>query len=317
MRNAVAPRILGCLLAVFCAGTGCAHRPWDRPDAAWTRFSAPHFVVHSDAEMAQVQPLVERLERVHAALGRRYFMGASTPVVEVLAFRRPSDYKGVAPDDVAGFFVDRMGPLGQGLMVFPMDSDFDLVASIAAHELAHRFLSGIGPHVPPWLHEGFANYVGALQIEGDLVIFDAEEIHGGYVYFADPVPMNDLLTAKFSGFHSADGMAHYMTSWILMRRLLSESGNGRQQHFEQFVRRIEATQDVNQHKQIVAEVFGLKLPELDRDIKAFHSSVFHGIGKVRSRKTGAVVLPDLGPLNLQVAPDDPGDVKAMCLALRK
>jgi hypothetical protein len=237
---------------------------------------------------------------------------------EVLLFSRQRDYEAVAPRDSAGFFSYGGGTLGSGLLVFSSDQDHaDTVSSTAAHELAHKFLAAVSPDVPAWLHEGFAKYVGALNVSDQLVAFDMDAIHGGYVYFADPVPIEALLRAPGGHFHGSERLAHYMTAWILFRQLFGASRPDMPGGFRRFVERVVEARDPVEAGLVLRTTFGVgALADLDRSIQTFHRQVYHGVGQPVSRHSLAVTLKHRWSGQLTERPVDPALIKQMCRVLR-
>jgi hypothetical protein len=309
--------VLGALLTVATAG-GCGHRPWEDPGDGWKVVTSGHFVVRTDADPQDYQPIIDRLEDVHEALAVTFFDGISVPSVDVLLFDDERDFRGVAPGaNVAGFFT-AWPAMPQGMLVFSARSeDFDVVAGTAVHELAHRFLHAKSPRVPSWLHEGFARYVGAISVDEDLVVFDADRIHGGYVYFADPVPLQSLLSATGSDFHGKERLAHYMTAWWLMRQLFGNPRPDTMPRFQRLVDRIAAANGPAAQAQAISEVFdGLPLASVEKAIMSAHSAEYHGMGRERARRTFAVTLRRAGRASLRVENADPRAIKALCLQLR-
>jgi hypothetical protein len=297
---------------------GCAHRPWEDPSPSWKRVTSDHFVVHTDGDPDDYEPVVERLEDAHTALSSTFFEGLSVPRVDVLLFERPSDFKGVAPGkDVNGFFAPGLGAGGGGLLVFSSDGDFDVVGSVAAHELAHRFLFALSDRVPAWLHEGFAKYVGGITLLDEMVAFDLGDIHGGYVYFADPVPLDRLFAAGNRDFHSSEGLAHYMTSWIMIRHLFASQGGDAPARFRRLVERVASSPSPAAQAAAVADTFGVPLDEVQREVVAFHRAVYHGMGQSTTRRSVAVTLRRPPRRALAIEPADRAAIKAVCAQLRQ
>jgi hypothetical protein len=301
-----------CLAAL----AGCAHRPWEDPGDGWRRIASEHFAVVTDADDEAYGPVVDRLEEVHAALSTTFFEGVSASGIDVLLFARTRDFEAVAPKDAAGFFAPGLGRSGGGLLVFPADADPAVVEAVAAHELAHRFLHALDPGVPAWLHEGFAKYVGGLRLVEDLVAFDMGDLHGGYAYFADPVPLERLLAAPSRDFHSADHGAHYMTAWMLVRNLLARPGAAPPARFRALVSRIVAAPDPAGQAAALRDVFGVPLPAVEREIAALHRALYHGVGQPTERRTMGVRFTRPPRRPVATLPADRGEVRAICRLLR-
>jgi hypothetical protein len=257
--------------------------------------------------------VARRLEDVHTALGTSFFQGVDTGRTDVLLFARESDFRGVAPKDTGGFYTGEAG----GLLVFPVDDELEWVEQVAAHELAHRFMHRLAIPVPAWLNEGFANYAGSLAIVEDRAVFDTAELHGGYVYFHDPIPLSTMLATSYGGFHAGDRTAHYMTAWMMLRHLLARPGGDPKQRFRQLVERIgKAPGSPEAHAHAIEETFGVALAALEAEIVALHKSIFHGVGQPRSRAAVAVRFPTRSDPPMRVTPAPSGAVKALCAKLR-
>jgi hypothetical protein len=295
----------------------CGHRPWEDPGEDWELVTSDHFLIRTDADRDDYEPIIQRLEDVYEALRATFFAGIELPRVDVLLFDRPRDFRGLVTGDIAGFFAIRPSA-PQGVLVFPVyGEEFDMVASIAAHELAHRFLYARSMRVPSWLHEGFGKYVGAIDVDGDLVVFDAHHIHGGYVYFADPVPLANLFAATSGDLHKNTGLGHYMTAWMLMRQLFGNPRPDTMDRFQKLVERTSAAAGPEAQAQAISEVFdGSSVANIEKEIRAAHSAEYHGMGRPLSRRTFAVTLKRKGRGPLRVERADPRAIKALCRELR-
>jgi hypothetical protein len=296
------------ILAAMC---GCAHRSWDDPGARWKRVTSEHFVVDTDASADEYQPVIERLEDVHRALSRTFFRGVQVPPVEVLLLERRRDFVALVGRDKAGVFMSGVG--STGVMVFAAEAEtFDDVASIAAHELAHRFLHALAPRVPAWLDEGYAMYVDALELKDGLVAFDARSVSRGYVYFANPVPFRNLFAATELAYHSAAAHDYYMTSWMLVRHLFAETGAGAIERFHALVVATAAGHSPGEQAAAVsAALGGLPIDEIEAQIVSAHRRAFWGVAQQSSRRTLAVTLEPAPRSPLQSEPAHPSDIRAL------
>jgi hypothetical protein len=301
---------------VLLACTACAHRPWEDPGPAWQRVTSEHFVVDTDSDPATCGPLIDRLEDVHAALSRTFFQGLEVPRVQVLLFDRRRDFAAMAPSANATGFFHRF-PDG-GVLVFSSQAEsFDPIASIAAHELAHRFLRALAPNVPAWLNEGFAMYVAAIEVKDDLVIFDASTALS-HAYHAPLLPLSRVLAATNVSYHNdADG-GYYMTSWRLVRQLFGNSGPGATERFRTLVERAAAASSVEQQAAAVsAALGGAPLADIEARIRSEHQRALWGVAQASSRRTLAVTLnrtPRPAPRTTTI---DPGEVRILCRAIKE
>jgi hypothetical protein len=260
-------------LAAAAAGTGS-------PEALaapgrWKRIETAHFVIRTDGEPAQYLPVLDRLEDMHEALGATFFPGVTMPPIDVLLFARSRDFKAIAPERLVGFYSSKVAGLDGGLLVFSSQAENPAaVAATAAHELAHRFLVEVSERVPTWLHEGFAEYVGASRIAGNRVIFDAAVRAARSNGPADPLPLARMLASSAADFHGADARSQYMTAWMLMRQLLRAPAAASLPRFQLLVARSAADASCRTQGAAVREAFaGVPLVDVEHAIEASYQGV--------------------------------------------
>ena len=147
-------------------------------------------------------------------------------------------------------------------------------------------------------------------------MFDTAELHGGYAYFHDPVPLSGMLAASYGSFHAGDRTAHSMTAWMMLRHLLARPGTDPKQRFRTLVGAVAAATTARQQAAAIEASFGVSVEELQREILALHSAVYHGVGQPRSRQAVAVRFERSGDPATTVKPADRAEVKALCSALR-
>jgi hypothetical protein len=66
----------------------------------------------------------------------------------------------------------------------------------------------------------------------------------------------------------------------------------------------------------ISESFDVSIDDLDGRIHAFHSRIYHGVGKTPARTALAVTLTRAARPPLRVAPDNRRLIHMMCSALR-
>jgi hypothetical protein len=314
--------------AVLAAVCGCAHQRDERLPAAgarpaaaasaWRVIESQHFAVRTDAAPSAYLPLIQRLEDVHQALSATFFAGVPLPRVQVLLFARARDYRAVAPDNLVGFFTSSIDGFEDGLLVFPAEGrDFAAVASTAAHELAHQFLHAVGERIPTWLHEGFAKYVGALEVHGDVLAFDAAAVTPSFA-LSRPVPLGRLYASASNDFHGADARAQYLTAWMLVRRLLDHPDATLFTRFRKLLGRSALSPAPEAQAAAVSEAFGgLPPAHIEHAVLAAHHALAGGWGPAPARETVAVTLRRPARPPHDVGPADPDAIQALCLALRQ
>src|SRR4051812_42414975 len=92
-----------CLVAFFVL-SACAHRPWEEPGPAWKRVASEHFVIQTDSSPETYEPMIDRLEAVHAALSKAFFRGLEAAPFQVLLLDRRRDFEALAIGGARGFF---------------------------------------------------------------------------------------------------------------------------------------------------------------------------------------------------------------------
>jgi hypothetical protein len=277
-----------------------------------------HFQVRTDAGAAQYQPVVDRLEDMHEALASTFFPGVPMPPIDVLLFARARDFRTVAPEKLVGFYTSKVDGLEGGLLVFSSEArDFHAVADTAAHELAHRFLIELSERVPTWLHEGFAKYVGASRIAGDRVIFDAAASVPRGTPAASPLPLERVLASSADDFHGADARSQYLTSWMLMRRLLHDPGPLSLARFHELVARSAAAVSWAEQAAAVREAFGgATLTDIERSLRSAHEGLVHGVHVPDAVGNWTARLERRGRRPVAITPLDPSAVERLCAELR-
>jgi hypothetical protein len=267
------------LLALFAMAGGCRSETLAAPTTPWKLIQTAHFVVRTDGGPADYQPVLDRLEDLHEALGATFFEGVPMPPIDVLLFARSRDFKAIAPERLVGFYSSKVAGLDGGLLVFSSQAeDAEAVAATAAHELAHRFLVEVSERVPTWLHEGFAEYVGASRIVGDRVTFDAAIAPLTSTQPADPLPLDRMLASSPADFHGADARSQYMTAWMLMRQLLRAPAASSLPRFHLLVARSAADSSCPAQGAAVREAFaGAPLTDVEHAIEASYQGVLDGL----------------------------------------
>jgi hypothetical protein len=276
----------------------------------WKTVTTAHFVVRTDAPAGAYGPLLERLEDVHEALRTTLFDGLPLAPVQVLLFARQRDFQAVAPADLVGFYTtDLPGfeqPLGDGLLVFSAEGDFQLSAATAAHELAHHFMQALSDHVPTWLHEGFAKYVGALQLDeaSGRLAFDRAPVSDHWAHASAPVPLPRLFASDTTDFHGASARAQYLTAWLLVRELLANPGPGSAAaRFQELVVRSVLAHGPAAQAAVVSGLSGRPIAELEARVRAAHEAARAGVTSA-ARDTLAVTLTRMNRNQPQEVPAD-------------
>jgi hypothetical protein len=307
MKPPIAVALLACV--------ACAHRPWEDPGPRWQRITSEHFVVDTDSDADTSGPLIDRLEDVHAALSQTFFQGLAVRRVRVLLFDRKRDYQTIRPSTIAaGFF--QSFPDGGVLVFSAQEESFDEVASIATHELAHRFLRALAPGVPAWLNEGFAQYVEAIEVKDDLVVFDASSALSRATH-APLLPLSQVLAATNVHYHGDANGGYYLTSRRLVRWLFGDPAPGTVARFRTLVARAAAASSIeDQEAAVSAALGGLPFPEVEQQIRSDYRRTQWGVAQRASRHTLAVTLTRAQRPAPRMTTVDSAEVRALCRAIK-
>jgi hypothetical protein len=304
--------VVSVLLAV-----GCAHRPWESPVDQWKVVTTRHFVVRTDAPPSRYEPLINHLEDVYEALTATFFPGVPVPPVDVLLFAKHEDFEGVAPANLLGFLTLRASAFEDGLLVLSADGeDPAATRATAAHELAHRILHAVNEKVPRWLHEGFAEYVAALEVRDRQVLFDAAVVIPSYVYLEDPVSIQRLLTSGSGDFFGSDARAVYMTAWMLVRQLINTPESGAVDRLQRLITRSSLATTPAARAAALSEAFGTDVDDIQTALLASYRGLLRGEGTPPPRSSLAFTLTRQHRDAPHVTPADRADVKRLCAELR-
>ena len=123
-------------------------------------------------------------------------------------------------------------PAYQQLMFFMGGSEEETLSTMI-HESFHEYLNSLASNVPPWLNEGFAEYVSGIRIEGDAVVESGlmlpdrlatlrRALKRGFKGIPFPVILNES-HAQFMAF---DPALQYAQAWSMVHFLI-RFDNGR------------------------------------------------------------------------------------------
>jgi hypothetical protein len=291
-------RLLPALLAV--SSLACA-APLTCPakgGAPWTELSSTHFVLRTDSDPSEARAMVARFESLWGALaqviGRQPGHGQKFDVVR---FQRRQDLFEISPHRMGYFALQLPGDLleSQPTVVFLGDDLADEDRETFLHELGHRFLHERFAAIPPWLHEGLAQYYETLRVEGGRIVLGETggldfsdrpfwwESHRGDAYTTQvPAFMApkvwDLINADWTMFHPARASndptrddwhresANYAGAWKLVHYLLDgpdAADRARLTAFFAAVARGERPRDA------FLETFGAELPRLEQSFHGY------------------------------------------------
>lgn len=207
-------------------------------DAAWHVASSDHFIVYTQGNDAGARDAAARLEKFQFVL--RFLTGAKQPSspVKVSVFMLPSEgaVQATMPfggsDSIAGYYDTAMrGPYAimsramTGGMSDPRDHAGDTALKgqqILFHELTHHFTRQYFPAAyPTWYSEGFADYVGSMQIAANDVVTIGEPVNNRYLSFEmnDWLPVPKMLKARNYADVGGNVFLLYSEGWLLVHYL--------------------------------------------------------------------------------------------------
>lgn len=198
--------------------------------AEWREATSEHFVVESDGSEAQLVRLTQRLEAVHWMLTQ---LTGVTPgddaqrVRIVLVSNIGQVQRALAGSDgtVAGFY----RPHINGAIAVVPRSEGDFSTVILFHEYAHHFMLQYLQRVyPPWLVEGFAEFVSTASFEtaGHISVGRPAQHRAAELDFVEWTPVPRML-ARPSATDRRAGVASYGQYWLAAHYFIMDSGRRR------------------------------------------------------------------------------------------
>ncbi len=141
--------------------------------------------------------------------------------------------------NVAGFYIPRAG----ASRAFVQDirnsrgDGLDFSTTVLLHEYAHHFLIGASRFaMPRWLNEGAAEFFASsiFKDDGSVIIGGVAQHRGPELFFADPVPVEELIDPALYEKKRGKGFdAFYGKSWLLYHYLtFSKERAGQLQQYQ-------------------------------------------------------------------------------------
>lgn len=159
-------------LALALALSGCMTTALQTASGgAWHEVRTPRFVAWTDSDPVQAAALLRDLERFHRVALKTTSAQEreGVPPLQILIARDPNTFRAWTGQNtavVAGLFKATM--LGTLAFVSAQASDKDGELSsrhILFHEYTHYLMASSGARVPSWYNEGFAEYLGATELD--------------------------------------------------------------------------------------------------------------------------------------------------------
>ncbi|MCY7271419.1 MAG: hypothetical protein LH485_05115 [Sphingomonas bacterium] len=202
--------------------------------AEWQRASSPHFIIYADEAPAKLKAFAEKLERFDKAVQVTRAM-KDPPVgdgnrLTLFVVSGPMEVQKLHPginNRVNGFYRARAtGSTAVVPRALPGGS-IETADTIFFHEYAHHLMfQEIDTPYPPWLVEGFAEFMGTADVkdDGSVGLGGAPVHRAGALYRVDnPLPFSSMLGAEPTRSGPERG-ALYARGWLLAHYLTFAPG---------------------------------------------------------------------------------------------
>jgi tetratricopeptide (TPR) repeat protein len=198
--------------------------------AAWHKASTPHFVIYADEKPDDLRAYAEKLERFDKAVrvargmkdppfgdGNRLTVYIVPDALSVARLKRGAD------PAVAGFY--RVNATGSYAFI-PRRISKDLLITpdvVFFHEYAHHLMfQDLSTPMPPWLTEGFAEFMGTAEVGKDgSVGLGVAPTHRAWALkgkVRNPFPFTQMLAAEPARTNE-ERSALYARGWLLSHYL--------------------------------------------------------------------------------------------------
>jgi hypothetical protein len=205
--------------------------------ASWSVATSNNFIVYSEGGESSARDAAARLERFQTAL--RFISGATSPPspirIKVFLVDDPAAVWATMPfggSGVAGYYettvrgpytvmsrTDIRGLKGSRGEVRVADSK---AQHILFHELTHHFTRQYFPAAyPVWYSEGFAEYIGSMEIAPDNVVTVGNPVNDRYASFLGNqwLPVREMLNARSYADVREGVFLLYAQGWLLVHYL--------------------------------------------------------------------------------------------------
>ena len=209
--------------------------PWGASaQAAWYRADSKHFIIYADESAQDLTAFATRLERFDRAV--RFLREMDDPPVgdgnRLTVFVLPSvgavqKLHGYGDRYVEGFYT----PRASGSLAFvPRSTGPNLPGTLSAdtiffHEYSHHLMfQAIDKPLPPWVVEGFAEFMSTVRFEknGDIGIGLPAYHRAGGLALANSLPLQTMLSGDYVKLSPEQRESLYARGWLLVHYLTFE-----------------------------------------------------------------------------------------------
>lgn len=275
MKNPSSFRLLF-LALVVCALLGVE----TRADDNWTRVRSQNFDLignASDKEIRRVATKLEQFREVFRILFPRLKFNASVPT-QVIVFKNGKSFKPYKPIDatgkpsewVAGYFQKTED---MNYIVLSTEGETQQTYKTIFHEYVHLLLdNSFGKlNIPPWFHEGIAEYYDEFLIENDQNVTLGGLNHGHLLtlHRSKLIPLETFFATDYrslnqKGSHSAS--IFYAQAWAFMHYLFHRNAGANSGQVNAFATEVLNNRDP---KEAFERIFQMDYATMERELRAY------------------------------------------------
>ena len=202
--------------------------------AAWYRADSKHFIIYADESAKDLTDFATRLERFDKAV--RFLREMDDPPVgdgnRLTVFVVPSvgavqRLHGNGDRYVEGFYIPRAS---DSVAFVPRSAGPNLPGTLSAdtiffHEYAHHLMfQAIDKPLPPWVVEGFAEFMSTVRFEknGDIGIGLPAYHRAGGLALGNALPLETMLSSNYTKLSPEQRESLYSRGWLLVHYLTFE-----------------------------------------------------------------------------------------------
>ena len=270
------------------------------PDLAhaddWYEARSANFIVIGQGGEKEVRARAEELERfglvVQAMTGARrlkdpavrvrvYFLDGVGAVQRTMT---------VPSEGVVGYYSpDVRGPIAVMPRATGKGKPAQAARRVLQHELTHHFMFQYFPTAyPAWYKEGFAEYVGVMEVDADNVASVGLPLEGRIreIQYLGWTPIRKVLTARNYGDLGGNVLALYNEGWLLVHYLNADPA--RKAQLDRYLHAIHSGQSFEKATEALGD-----LDDLDRRLRVYSKSY-----SLRGTATRYEKL-DIGPIAMR------------------
>ncbi|MBZ5648426.1 MAG: tetratricopeptide repeat protein [Acidobacteriia bacterium] len=257
---------------LFLAASVVAWLSIPAPAQEWVEVKSPHFSVITDGGEKRGREIALRFEQMRAVFGQlfnRKYVSLPVPL-EIVGFRNGKEMRPYVPlfqgkpVEVAGLFEQ-----GEDRSFILIDLSSEAGWEVVFHEYAHQLLNGNFPPTAAWFDEGFAEFLGSMEIDKNSYAVGRAPQGVAYTLQSNrlmPAKQLFAVSRQSETYNKSGDSRHlfYAQSWLTVhylydRKKMKETG--------QYFLLVN-----NQHvpiEQAVQQAFGMDVKKFDEEIATY------------------------------------------------